>query len=68
MKEVFFLVEEPVEGGYVAKGLGESIFTEADTLEDLRTNIKDSVFCHFDETDMPKIIRLRMVKEEPMIL
>ena len=68
MKEVFFLVEESIEGGYTAKALGESIYTEANNIEELRNEIKDAVLCHFEEDDMPKIIRLHMVKDETMIL
>lgn len=52
MNEVFFLVEEAVEGGYVAKALRESIFTEADTIDELKANIKEAVQCHFDEDKM----------------
>lgn len=68
MKEVFFLVEEAIEGGYTAKALGESIFTEADSLDELKSEIKDAVLCHFDESEMPKVIRLHMVKEETLVL
>ncbi|MBW4889500.1 type II toxin-antitoxin system HicB family antitoxin [Mucilaginibacter sp. HMF5004] len=64
MNEVFFLVEEALEGGYTAKAIGESIFTEGDTIEELRVNIKDAVHCHFDDDKLPKIIRLHLVKEE----
>jgi len=64
MTEIIFLVEEAIEGGFTARALGESIFTEADTLEELRKNVRESVECHFDEGQMPKLIRLHMVKEE----
>ena len=64
MKEVFFVVEEALEGGFTAKALGESIFTEAETIEELRVNIKDAVECHFDADKMPQLIRLHLVKEE----
>lgn len=64
MKEIFFVVEDALEGGFIAKALGESIFTEADTLEELRVNVKNAVECHFDADKMPKLIRLHMVKEE----
>jgi hypothetical protein len=63
MEEVIFLVEESEEGGFVAKGMGVSIFTQADTLEALRTAVKDAVHCHFDEIK-PRLIRLHMVREE----
>ncbi|MDQ6785304.1 MAG: 2-oxoisovalerate dehydrogenase [Acidobacteriota bacterium] len=64
MSEVIFLVEDAPEGGYTARALGESIFTEADDLENLRREIRDAVNCHFEEEDKPKIIRLHFVKEE----
>ena len=65
IKEIIFLVEEDSEGGYTAKALGESIFTEADSLEEIKENIKNAISCHFDnEEDLPNIIRLHIVKEE----
>lgn len=48
MEEIIFLVEEALESGYTVKGLGVLIFTEADTMEDLRIAVKDAVHCHFD--------------------
>jgi hypothetical protein len=64
MNEIFFLVEEDSEGGYAARALGESIFTEADSLEELHANLRDAVRCHFDEGKAPKMIRLHFVHEE----
>ena len=46
-KEIIFLVEEAPEGGYVAQALGHSIFTEADTWDELRAAVQDAVQCHF---------------------
>lgn len=66
--ELIFLVEEAVEGGYTARALGESIFTDADSLEELRANIKDAIRCHFDDGEAPRIIRLHFVKEELLAL
>ena len=63
-KEVIFLVEESVEGGYEAKALGHSIYTEAQTLEALKDAVKDAVKCHFKDEEMPHIIRLHIVKDE----
>jgi len=68
MNEIIFLVDESPEGGYEARALGESIFSEADDLEDLHTNVRDAVHCHFDEGSEPKIIRLHFVKEEVIAL
>jgi hypothetical protein len=64
MNEIFFLVEEDSERGYAARALGESIFTEADSLEELHANLRDAVRCHFDEGKAPKMIRLHFVHEE----
>lgn len=64
MNEIIFLVEEAPEGGFTAKGLGESIFTEADSLAELHANVRDAVRCHFDEGKAPKMIRLHFVHEE----
>ena len=63
MEEVIFLVEESDEGGLTAKALGFSIYTEAETLEELRNAVKDAVHCHFDD-DKKRLIRLHIVKEE----
>lgn len=64
MIEIIFVVEEAPEGGLTAKALGESIFTEAETMDELKVNVKEAVECHFEPESMPKIIRLHMVKEE----
>jgi hypothetical protein len=63
-KEIIFIVEESPEGGYEAKALGYSIYTEGESLEELKNAIRDAVRCHFEEEEMPHIIRLHMVKEE----
>jgi len=63
-KELLFLVEDAVEGGYVARALGYSIFTEADSWEDLKRAIRDAVECHFEEGDLPDLIRLHAVRDE----
>jgi hypothetical protein len=49
MKELIFVVEEAPEGGYTARALGESIFTEADDLERLQEQVRDAVLCHFGD-------------------
>jgi predicted RNase H-like HicB family nuclease len=65
MKEIIFLVEEEPEEGYIAKAIGESIFTQADSLQELRELIKDAVHCHYpDEQSRPKLIRLHIVRDE----
>jgi len=64
MNEIFFIVEDALEGGYTARALGEPIFVDADTHEELHANVQDAVRCHFDESKSPKMIRLHFVHEE----
>ncbi|MBK7000738.1 MAG: 2-oxoisovalerate dehydrogenase [Rhodoferax sp.] len=67
MTEIVFVVEAAPEGGFTARALGASIFTEADTEAELRTAVQDAVRCHFDEEQMPKVIRLHFVRDELLI-
>lgn len=64
MNELIFLVEDAVEGGFTARALGESIFTQAETLIELRKMVRDAVLCHFEESKLPKVVRLHYVKDE----
>jgi hypothetical protein len=64
MSELLFVVEEAVEGGYTARAAQVPIFTEGDTLDDLRKNVLEAVECHFEDGEAPKIIRLHIVREE----
>ncbi len=68
MSELIFQVEASPEGGYTARALGASIFTEADDLEDLHTQVRDAVRCHFDEGETPALIRLHFVRDEIIAL
>jgi hypothetical protein len=68
MTEIIFLVEEAPEGGYAARALGESIFTQGENLNELRKNVREAVACHFDEGQRPSILRLHFVKEEILAL
>jgi predicted RNase H-like HicB family nuclease len=65
--ELVFLVEEAAEGGYTARALGQSVFTQAETRAELVEAVRDAVRCHFErEADQPKIIRLHYDgKENP---
>ncbi len=64
MNEIIFVVEEAPEGGLSARSLGESIFTQAESIEELHKQVRDAVRCHFDEGKAPKIIRLHFVRDE----
>lgn len=62
--EIIFAVEESPEGGYDARALSHAIFTLADSFDDLKEMVRDSVRCHFDDSDRPRVIRLHLVKDE----
>ncbi len=64
MSEIIFVVEEAPEGGYMARAVGESIFTEAETIDELHTQTRAAVICHFDKEAVPKLIRLHFVRDE----
>lgn len=68
MTEILFVVEEAAEGGYVARAVEHSIFTEADTLDDLRAQVRDAVGCHFDAGARPRLIRLHFVRDEVLTI
>ena len=64
MRELIFLVEQAPVGGFIARALDTSIFTEADDPAALHAQVRDAVRCHFDEDQRPGIIRLHFVREE----
>jgi hypothetical protein len=62
--EIIFAVQESPEGGYEARALGHPIFTQADTMEQLRDMVRDAVRCHFESASAPVVIRLHYVRDE----
>jgi predicted RNase H-like HicB family nuclease len=63
--ELIFEVREAEEGGYIARALGYSIFTEAETWEELRENVREVTALHFEEESAkPKLIQLHFTKDE----
>lgn len=66
-QEIIFTVEDAPEGGYTARALGYAIFTQGETLEELRQMVRDAVNCHFEKENRPRLIRLHMVKDEVIV-
>jgi len=62
--EIIFVVEQAPEGGLVARALGHSIHTQAETIDELRTAVQDAVRAHFETEEMPRLIRLHVVRDE----
>jgi hypothetical protein len=62
--EIIFSVHDAPEGGYEARALGHAIFTQAETMDELKTMVRDAVRCHFDDKTATSVIRLHIVKDE----
>jgi len=62
--EIIFEAVESPERGYEARALGYPIYTEAESLDELRAMLLDAVCCHFEDGERPKLIRLHLVKDE----
>ncbi|MEO8231370.1 MAG: 2-oxoisovalerate dehydrogenase [Ignavibacteriota bacterium] len=67
-KEIIFLIEESLDGGFEAKAVGYPIFSEGDSEDEIRKNILDAVRCHFDENEMPSFVNIRFQREEQIAL
>jgi hypothetical protein len=61
---IFEVTQDETDGGFIARALGHSIVTEADTWSLLRSNVREAVLCHFDEGKAPAVIRLHRVLDE----
>lgn len=63
-REIIFEVIDSPEGGYEARALGHSIYTDAESESELRTMVRDAVQCHFEAGNAPSVIRLHFVRDE----
>ena len=62
---IFEVQEDTVDGGFNARALGHDIFTQGETVEEVRAMVKDAVTCHFgDAPERPRVIRLHFVRDE----
>jgi predicted RNase H-like HicB family nuclease len=65
MREIFFLITQTHDGSYTARAMGESIFTEGESIEELKRHILEALDCHFDNpADKPHIAHLHFVRDE----
>lgn len=64
MTEIIFEVIESDEGGYEARALGHSIFTQGEDWNELKEMVREAVLCHFDEAETPRVARLHQVRDE----
>ena len=59
--EIIFSVQESPEGGYEARALGHPIFTQAESMDELREMVRDAVRCDFDPQPLFKVVRLTIL-------
>jgi predicted RNase H-like HicB family nuclease len=64
MKELVFEVTQEEDGGFCAEGLSENIFTQGDTWDELRANVKEAVRAFYFDQPAPERIRLHLVRDE----
>jgi predicted RNase H-like HicB family nuclease len=64
MSEVLVTVEQEPDGGFCARAIGHSIFTQADSWSELIDNVREAVTLHFEGSlDVPQTIRVRLERE-----
>ena len=64
INEIIFIVNESLDGGYEAKAVGHSIYTQCENYSELKKTLIDAVICHFEKNERPSVIRMHMVKDE----
>ena len=62
--EIVFTVTQESDGGYVAESLSHDIFTQANTWEALRANVREAVSAFFFDQPKPSAVRLHLVRDE----
>jgi predicted RNase H-like HicB family nuclease len=61
--ELIFEVKDAEEGGFWARALGQSIFTQAETWDELRQNVLEAVKVHFEPPKRPDKIEFCHVQQ-----
>ena len=62
--EIVFSITQETDGGFVAECLSHDIFTQSDTWEELRANVREAVAGYFFDQPKPTAIRLHLVRDE----
>jgi predicted RNase H-like HicB family nuclease len=63
--ELLFLVEDDPEGGFCARALQTGIFVQGETMDEIRTAVREAIECHYENADArPAVIRLHYVHDE----
>ncbi len=64
MDELVFEVTQEEDGGFCAHALGEGIFTQGDTWDELRAMVLDATLLYFHDSKPPATIRLHLLRDE----
>ena len=59
MNEIVFEITEDAEGGFSAEAIGESIFTQADSWDELKANVREAVQAFYFDSIPPRSISVR---------
>jgi predicted RNase H-like HicB family nuclease len=62
--EIVFSLTQEADGGFVAECLSHDIFTQGDSWEALRANVREAVEGYFFDQPRPSAIRLHLVRDE----
>jgi hypothetical protein len=68
MKELVFEITQEADGGFTAKALGESIFTQGDSWDELRVKMQEAVEAFYFESPKPARLRMHMVRDEVLAI
>ncbi len=64
--EILFEIRDAEEGGYCARALGHAIFTQADTWDELKANVREATALHFETSgERPRLIQLSWLNPAP---
>jgi hypothetical protein len=64
MRELVFEVTQEEDGGFCARAIGEGIFTQSDTWDELREMVLDATKGYFYDSESPAVIRLHLLRDE----
>ncbi|OFV90237.1 MAG: 2-phospho-L-lactate guanylyltransferase [Acidobacteria bacterium RBG_16_68_9] len=62
--EIVFSVTQEADGGFVAECLSHDIFTQGDTWEEVRANVREAVAAYFFDQPKPTTVRLHLMRDE----
>jgi len=64
VNELVFEVTQEGDGGFCAECLTEAIFTQGDTWDQMRANVKEAVEAFYFDRPTPSRVRLHLVRDE----